>query len=79
MQTVTATAEDGTETKKDVVSTVNYIDHSGALKGLTFPPAGTALETGDDGDPRIVGQDVPVYEFDTPEAAVTAYEHGQVL
>ena len=79
--THTVTADDGAggTTQREVVHTVNYIDHADALKGLVFHAPGTDVAGESEEAPRIVGQDVPFYAFDTPEEAVTAYEHGEVV
>jgi hypothetical protein len=77
--TVTVEDEAGQPVAQETVHTVNYIDHTGALKGLTFPAPGTDISGDAEEAPRIVGQDVQAYTFATPEEAVVAYEHGEVV
>lgn len=71
-------AERGVITKQ-VVHTVNYIDHSGALHGLVFHPVGENVAGDEESEPRIVGDAVPHYSFTDPKAAVDAYENGEVV
>lgn len=78
MRSVPVRDDQGNETTKQVVHSVDYIDHQGSVHGLVFHPHGTDVSGDAESSPRVVGVDVPYFEFETPEAAVVAYEHGEI-
>lgn len=79
---VTSTDESGfskTEpTKVSLVTSVTFHDYQGTPHTLTFHPKGTIVSGADEPALRVVGEDVPYYEYDDPEKAVQDYLDGKV-
>ena len=68
---------DSTE-KDGRITSVTFINERGAVSTLQFHPEGTELPGHTDDTPRVVGDQVPVFDFKDAREAVTAYENGEV-
>jgi hypothetical protein len=60
------------------VDSVTFVNVNGAVQTLTFHKKGVDVAGEAEDSPRIVGEDVPVFNFKTAREAVTAAQNGEL-
>ena len=73
----TIQTDQGEQTVEQLRS-VTFQDANGAVHTLTFYNPGDNVAGADEGNPRIVGEDVPHFAFTDPHEAVAAFERGEL-